>query len=42
MGSSWKRPTPSGRTGAMVDNPPLLYVFAIDAKAPLPVLAAAQ
>jgi quinohemoprotein ethanol dehydrogenase len=42
MAGFGKRPTPSGPTDAKVDNPPLLYVFALDGKAPLPVMAAAQ
>ena len=35
-----KRPTPSGPTNAKVDNPPLLYVFSLDAKTALPVMTA--
>jgi quinohemoprotein ethanol dehydrogenase len=35
-----RRPTPSGPTDAKVDNPPLLYVFELDGKAPLPVMVA--
>jgi quinohemoprotein ethanol dehydrogenase len=33
-----RRPTPSGPTDAKVDNPPLLYVFELDGKTPLPVM----
>jgi quinohemoprotein ethanol dehydrogenase len=38
MAGLGKRPTPSGPTDAKVDNPPLLYVFAVDAKEPMPVM----
>lgn len=37
MAGSGRRPMPSGPTNAKVDNPPLLYVFALDGKTPLPV-----
>jgi quinohemoprotein ethanol dehydrogenase len=33
-----RRPTPSGPTDAKVDNPPLLYLFELDGKEPLPVM----
>jgi quinohemoprotein ethanol dehydrogenase len=38
MAGSGRRPMPSGPNDAKVDNPPLLYVFALDAKTPLPVM----
>jgi quinohemoprotein ethanol dehydrogenase len=38
MAGLGRRPTPSGPTDAKVDNPPLLYVFELDGKAPLPVM----
>lgn len=40
MAGSGRRPAPSGPTDAKVDNPPLLYVFELDGKAPLPTMAA--
>jgi quinohemoprotein ethanol dehydrogenase len=38
MAGMGKRPTPSSPTDSKVDNPPLLYVFALDEKAALPVM----
>ncbi len=38
MAGSGRKPTTSGVTDAKVDNPPLLYVFELDGKAPLPIM----
>jgi quinohemoprotein ethanol dehydrogenase len=40
MAGMGRRPAPSDRTDAKVDNPPLLYVFELDGKAALPVMTA--
>ncbi len=38
MAGTGRKPTSSGPTDAKVDAPPLLYVFELDGKAPLPVM----
>jgi quinohemoprotein ethanol dehydrogenase len=39
MAGTGRRPMPSGATNVKVDNPPLLYAFALDGNAALPVMA---
>ncbi len=41
MAGSGRKATLSGPTDAQVDDPPLLYVFALDSKAPLPTMTTA-
>ena len=42
MGGAGRGPGTMGPVDAKVDNPPLLFVFALDGKAPLPAPVAAQ